>query len=89
MLTQTKSVGDQCVADKCNEDYVELLEAGEDSAEALEAAEQSFSFVAPLVHLAVVLLGRYAGAQWWHHRHIALLKNSVMPELAECWVDTS
>ena len=84
-----KSVGDQREADKTDEDYVEFLEAGEDSAEALEAAEQSFNFVAPLVRLAVVLPGLYAGAQWWHHRHIALLKNSVMPELAECWVDTS
>jgi lipopolysaccharide/colanic/teichoic acid biosynthesis glycosyltransferase len=62
LLTQTKSGGNQREAGKAEEDYVEFLEAGEASTEALEVAEQSFNFIASLVHLAVRLPGFLACA---------------------------
>ena len=45
-----------------------LLEAREDAAKALEAPEQSFDFVAALVHLPVVFPGLDLGTEWRHDR---------------------
>src|SRR5258708_30733005 len=40
---------------KRHEHHVELLESREDTAKALESAKQPLDFVAPLVHLTIVL----------------------------------
>ena len=67
MLTQLESFDDQGEVNEREEHHDELVKAGEDTPKALEAAEQSLDFVAPLVHLAVILPWGEAVGLWWHH----------------------
>ena len=52
-----KRFDDQSEMNKRHEHHVELLESREDTAKALESAKQPLDFVAPLVHLTIVLPG--------------------------------
>ena len=50
------------------EEHVELLKAREDTPKPLQPAEQPLDFVAPLVHLPVVLPGSGSGAEGRNNR---------------------
>ena len=52
-----KRFDDQSEMNKRHEHHVELLESREDTAKALESAKQPLDFIAPLVHLTIVLPG--------------------------------
>ena len=67
VLTLTQRINDECEDDESEKDHVELLETREDAAESLQSTKQSLDFVAPLVHLAVVLPGFDPRTQRRHH----------------------
>ena len=67
MLTLTQRINDECEDDESEKYHVELLETREDAAESLQSTKQSLDFVAPLVHLAVVLPGFDPRSQRRHH----------------------
>ncbi len=74
VLALTHPIDDECEQDESEEDGVEFLEAREDSAEALQTTKQPFDFVAPLVHLPVVLPWVDTRTQRRHHGFIPQLQ---------------
>jgi hypothetical protein len=69
VFTLSESFDDKCEVEEADEEYVELLEPGEDSAEALESSEQPFDLVAFLVESTVVSPGFDAVGLWRNHRN--------------------
>ena len=53
--------------DEAQEQGIEFVEAREDAPEALQSSEQTFDFVAPLVHIAVVHPGVTPGPERRNH----------------------
>ena len=73
LLTQPKSIDDECKGDDADEHHIELVIVGEYPAKALEAAKQSLDLVAPLVELLVVLPRLKALLAQWYDRDEAHL----------------
>jgi hypothetical protein len=74
VFTLSESFDDESEVEEADEQYVEFLEAGEDSTEALEPAEQSFDLVTFLVEGAVVFPGFDAIGLGWNHRNHAQIE---------------
>ena len=64
-------INDECEEDESGKHYVELLEAREDQVESLRATKRPLAFVAPLVHLSVILPWLESRTQWPRYREYA------------------
>ena len=69
-----KAFNDQGEMDKSQEHYVEFLESREDATKAFESAKQSFDFVTPSVHGAIVIPRSDSILLWRNDRNKAKVK---------------